>query len=577
MTKIKILSLITASTILMSGCSSINDNSYWGYQKNERKYGAITKQFDNAIVNGNIEWLEEILADNPDFDVNYCGNIMREYGQSGNYQHETLRIINSYGMLSAEKRNKALDFLLNNGLNPDLEYSNGNYALEECCGTLLAETLIKHNADININDGSIIIKIIYDMYTYPIDLFIDKGAIINAGLFEQVYADEMPLNPRAFQSAYKYFIENGNNTSFSKAEEYAILGENEKLIEALSSDEFDTNQLKVISYFAYCFGNQAVIDILCDKYSEGDLSIPSIYVIANIGNFDAFKYLYNKGELGTYTPEFLFYTAVRENHTEIIDFLIDKNVDIEKRILSATYECGDINTVRRVSEYMLNKNMLTEHTFYNLDVSMTMNDFTKDYIDYFMTEHNFSLQQLSLKSTDFLTSEYLFNNGRPLSVTDLENALYKNDVDMVNMLFQYGADANQPKFEKYYNTIYSSEENDFSKLLVKYNDIISHTNDFITINNDDDNCWYNAIVYGNSETIQIMIDNGLNLDNEKLLYYAIRYGSSAVFNVLYEADASIDYISDIRQETLLDVAKTMGRDDIIKILKDAGVKAYKAL
>ncbi len=129
MKKIKILSLITASAVFLSGCSSINDNSYWGHQKNERKYGSVTKQFDNAIVNGNIEWLEEILADNPDFDVNYCGNIMREYGQSGNYQHETLRIINSYGMLSAEKRNKELDFLLNNGLNLDLEYSNGNYAL----------------------------------------------------------------------------------------------------------------------------------------------------------------------------------------------------------------------------------------------------------------------------------------------------------------------------------------------------------------------------------------------------------------------------------------------------------------
>lgn len=58
------------------------------------------------------------------------------------------------------------------------------------------------------------------------------------------------------------------------------------------------------------------------------------------------------------------------------------------------------------------------------------------------------------------------------------------------------------------------------------------------------------------------------------MYYAIRYGSSAVFNTLYEAGASVEYCFESGQETLVDAAKSMGRNDIVKILRKAGVKGY---
>ncbi len=567
--------LTAASSLLMAGCSSIIDSGYVGYKKNEMKFGNTVKQFDNAISHGNIEWLDEILADNPDFDVNYCGNIMREYFQAGNYQHETLQIVSSYGMLSTEKRRNMLEFLLKNGLDPNIKYANGNYALEDCCGTVLAETLLNNNADPNINNGEVIKELIYDVWDRPIEQYIDNGAKLTAGLFENIYTNSKPVNPSAFQYAYKKFIEDKNSSPFSKAEEYAVLGENEKLIEAISSESLNNSQLKTVSYFAYCFGDEKVLKALNDKYSESDMSIPTIDIIVNTGNADAFKYLYSKGELGVYKEEFLLYLAVNKNHTEIIDFLIEKNVPIEKRLISALYECGNMKTVKKVSEYMKRKNMLDEHAFYDFDVSMTMNDFTKDFIDYFMTEHGLSLQQLSFKNTDFLTAEYLFDNGRPLSGTDLENSMYKGDTDMVNMVLQKGADPNQPKLEGYYITVYAGEKSNFDKLLVPYVKIINSAGEVAATNNDFDNCWYDAIVYGNSEIVQLMIDNGLSLDNEKLLYYAIRYGSSAVFNTLYEAGASTEYRFDLGQETLVDAAKSMGRDDIVKILKKAGVKAYK--
>lgn len=573
--KIKLMSVITASALLLSGCSSILDSSYLGYKKNEIKYGkGVTKQFDNAIENGNIEWLEEILTEYSDFDINYCGNIMREYMQAGNYQHETLQIVTSYGMLSTEKRQDMLDFLLRKGLDPDLRYSNKSYALEDCCGTVLAETLIKNGANQNIKNDSVLTKIIYDISDCSIDLYINSGAELTSELFERIYNNNTPLNPVAFQYAYKKYIENGGKTSFSKAEEYAVLGENDKLLELLSSEQFNNSQLEVISYFTYCFGNKMIIDALNDKYSNYNLIVPKINTITLIGNTDTFKYLYDNRKNGEYNDEFLFYLAVKKNHKDIIDFLIKKDVPIEKRLASALYESGDMSTVRKICEYMKRKSMLDEHFFYNFECPMTMNAFTKEFIDYLMDELNLSLQQLSLKNTDFLTAKYLFDKGRPLSGTDLENAVYKNDADMVNLVLQKGANPNQPKLANYYSTIYSGSEDSFDRLLVPYDNIINSVEEYITTNNDFDNCWYDAIAYGNSEIVQQIIDSGLELDNDKLLYYAIKYGSFATFNALYQAGASMEYYSDLGQETLVDLAKSMGRDDIVKILKDAGVKVY---
>ena len=570
-TKIKTM-ILAASTILLSACSVINNSGYVGYKKNLIKYGNAAKQFDNAIENGNIEWLEEILAEYPDFDINYCGNIMREYMQAGNYQHETLQIVTSYGMLSTEKRQDMLDFLLRKGLDPDLKYSNQSYALEDCCGTILAENLIKNGADLNIKNDSVITKIIYDISDCSIDLYINSGAELTSELFERIYTSNTPSNPVAFQYAYKKYIENGNKTPFSKAEEYAVLGENDKLLELLSSEQFNNSQLKVISYFAYCFGDNMIIEALNDKYSDDNLIVPTISTITLIGNTDTFKYLYENRKNGEYNDEFLFYLAVKKNHKEIIDFLIEKDVLIEKRLTSALYESGDMSTVKKIGEYMKRKSVLDEHIFYNFECPMTMNAFTKEFIDYFMDELKLSLQQLSLKNTDFLTAKYLFDKGRPLSGTDLENVVYKNDADIVELVLQKGANPNQRKLADYYSTIYSGPKDSFDILLVPYDNIINSADEYITTNNDFDNCWYDAIVYGNSEIVQQIIDSGLELDNDKLLYYAIRYGSFATFNALYQAGASMEYYSDLEQETLVDLAKSMGRDDIVKILKKAGVK-----
>ena len=52
MKKNSLLSLMMASAVLLSSCSSIIDSGYIGYKKNEMKYGkGVTKQFQQAVNN----------------------------------------------------------------------------------------------------------------------------------------------------------------------------------------------------------------------------------------------------------------------------------------------------------------------------------------------------------------------------------------------------------------------------------------------------------------------------------------------------------------------------------------------
>ena len=51
MKKNSLLSLMMASAVLLSSCSSIIDSGYIGYKKNEMKYGKeVARQFKSAIL-----------------------------------------------------------------------------------------------------------------------------------------------------------------------------------------------------------------------------------------------------------------------------------------------------------------------------------------------------------------------------------------------------------------------------------------------------------------------------------------------------------------------------------------------
>ncbi len=63
-----------AACMVLSGCSDLGKVFQFrtNVVANNVLNGEATKQYKTAIMNGNIEWIEEIIANNPDLDINYC-------------------------------------------------------------------------------------------------------------------------------------------------------------------------------------------------------------------------------------------------------------------------------------------------------------------------------------------------------------------------------------------------------------------------------------------------------------------------------------------------------------------------
>lgn len=63
-----------AVCMVLSGCDNIGNilKTQTGIISNNVTNAEAAKQYKTAIMNGNTEWTEEIIAINPDLDINYC-------------------------------------------------------------------------------------------------------------------------------------------------------------------------------------------------------------------------------------------------------------------------------------------------------------------------------------------------------------------------------------------------------------------------------------------------------------------------------------------------------------------------
>lgn len=591
MKKIKILSLITASTILMSGCSSINDNSYWGYQKNERKYGAITKQFDNAIVNGNIEWLEEILENNPGFDVNYCGNIMREYEQSGDYQHETIMIVSAEGIYCDEK---LLEFLFKNGLEPNMNIrmaKNGNLLTLASKGTSmdLFNILLENNSDVNGNGNAN--SALYWAGRDSLNktkILLEKGAQLNTELFDDFsYIGEEPL---AMKYLIKYYKEKKGEPPLSNAEQYAALGESKLLIEELRGlPMLEKSQVRTVGdYILFCCNPEAlqVFNELYPDYAIENITYKTFLKMITTDNIEMIKYCIENNYINTTDycargigSKIIAYYA-SENNMEMCRYIIEKGVydpnDAGIDLIDVAFDSNDMDTFTYLIELTDKLFGLNEYTFCFINSNIEWSEFTKTAIDYLKKEYGLTMLCIPLHCLDVQTAKYLYSNGKNIFPLDLQRAISMNNSEMVKLVLNNGANPNQSMYGNYFtrssiddkNFVYDTPYNEFISSDLAEND---EWNQYVK------SCLAHAISSSNSEIVQLLVDYGADVDNDYLLYRAIYDSSKATFDVLYNAGASLDYKNDEDKETLLDVAKRMGRDDIVKILKDAGVKAYKAL
>ena len=593
MKKISLLSLVMAFAVFLSSCSSIIDSGYIGYKKNEMKYGkGVARQFRSAILHTNIEWLSEFMTEYPDFNINYYSN---EESQYKGYDYETIKVIcTGETFVNFYQTNKMLEFLLQNGLDPNIKFSNGYYALDWLSADykfkpFLVKTMLENGADPNngntagfynvdlgeSNKEQLLLPIYWGiykpMYTNAEDM-LNHGAEVSFKILDKVHDNNIEGSAKSYQLAFKSYMERTGESPFTKAEEYAILGESDKLIEELKNgSELDEKAEKVIRNFICRFCNVEALkawdelhsDEIKNEYNEYLLSIA-----AYEGNYEVFKYLFNENIDDDFIINMTLTRAAKAGSYDICKCILE-NGHLEEQtscteFLEAAYESKNSETFRLLANYFNERKMLNEKKIYSILKRQTMewSPFTKSVIDCLTDDCDLKLNGLNCCYIDYETVKYLFEKGKQLSVFDLPMAIVSHDMQAIEYILEQGADPNQGIYSFTAN-IYPEEN---AKLLLPYAESLA------ALNSNDMECFKYAIRYGTSEIVQLLIDHGADLSDGSVLACAITDSSKATFDVLFNAGASLDYKDDENGGNLVDLAKSMGRDDIVKILKESGVK-----
>lgn len=582
--KYMLVSVITASAVLMSGCTSLMDKAYYGHLKNKFRYGRVTEQFDNAIESNNIEWLDEFFAEYPDFDVNYCGEIEREYGQAGAYRYETFDIITGNGK---ECNEELVNYLIEKGLDPNLNirmaHSGNMLVLASGGSKQLFDILMNEDADVNCITGEN--SPLYYASRNSLEKtkqLIEKGAKLDEDLFK--HFSIVGTDPYAKQYLTQYYIDNVGEPPISNAEKYAVLGESKLLMEELKEKpELNYSEEQFVHNYILYFCEPEVFTLFSENYSVNKQGVAAQFrQLALMGRADMIKYCIDNGYVDLTDPycksygTTLLHYYVIENNAEMYSYILEKDFYEKENagldLLNAAFESKDINEFKRIVDFAYDMYGFTEYNFCFLNCEIEWSDFTKAAMDYLKEKYGLRMQCINLGCLDVKTAEYLYNNGKTVFPLDLSNAVDKNDIEMVRIVFEQGADPNQMNYRLFF-----SQNDIFNKDFVY--DVDYET--FIAKKKKDNglirsSCLESAINC-DSEMVQLFIDYGADLNDDELMVSAIYSGSFKTFEILHEAGASLEFCHELSQETLLDFARQTGRKDIAKILEDEGVKSARML
>ena len=598
---LSVLTALSVSAMLLTGCAT---GGAGGYLKNKVNVGNAVYQFDKAVQNANYEWLGEFLEEYPGYDINYCGNTIF---RKGIFQHETINLLCIYSNTTSYRRDQFLEYMLDKGVDPDIRLYEGKRILERMCSDYnyhprMVDILLDHGANPNCIsterygvgfDGIAKIENIYTPIFWSIytpaynnaEHLLECGAKITYAMLDDIHWSMSNIKGSAipFRKAFEKYIADGGESPFVKAEEYAILGDSENLIKELENGERLTDQqAEVVRYFIYRFCTPEALEIVKEKYPDindndkkyntGDLKMCEDAALD--GNYEMVKYFIDSGmEISTTEYEFgneILLNAVKGGHIDVCRLLLDNGYEIKPydksndvpRILSAAYETESREMFELVTEYLHADGNINEMTISEAlgGSEFRWSDYNKYVIDYLMDNYGLTFQCFGACSSDYETAKYLFDKGKPLSVRDLPDAITTGDPQIVELVLDMGADPNQrmcgnDRLEEY---------------LVPYDEYrAKHETD------DSSTLYYSICKYGNSEIAQLMIDRGMDVNDSEILFDAIVQGSYATFMAFYNAGAPVDYKSPLGDRNLINEAEDMGRDNIVKVLKKAGVKKLR--
>lgn len=605
--------------LCMSGCSVLDDigdvlNFRTNVVKNNVLNGEATKQYKTAIMNGNIEWIDEITSNNPDLDVNYCEDstalycaCYKSYLLDG-FKSKIIDKLVSLGVkvdeqiLSLSTYNENLLFTrsLLNASEIDLNYT------DEYGNTFLSMAVQGDKGGKSITGYQQVKMLIEAEMKITPEFFADNKDENERG----THFLNVKFSPNTTKYLMQLLIDNGQESGLKKALEYALGGQIDKCVEEIkknSINDYNSYEKEILTDYAAYFGTPEQYEFI-SQYTEYSHTPDFMRRLAESGNAEMFRYLsekllidYSNVDVSSFPAEALDYAAAW-GHSDICQYLCDNNIKvIEGYItgyipLNSAISSEDIDTVKVIYNYIKSCNGICEFDIghaYNKYVPQN-NEKAKEIIDFFFSEgYDLSCVEFGFMNNEL--AEYLYAKGRPLTPTDLTYAVYNNNIELVKTILEKGADPNQKSFKQIYEFPWnvSYNENKIESALtyqigkkdeyeIDYNKFVKHYEENSDETRNGEYIIFTAIQNGDSEIVRSIIEHGADINkqvyNESAFYkgmcpvhYCI-YGSAATLRVLLDAGADINIdcsnIGDKNAKTLAEFYERNGRSDLAQIVRE---------
>ena len=607
-----------AACMVLSGCSDLGKVFQFrtNVVANNVLNGDATKQYKTAIMNGNIEWIEEIIANNPGLDVNYCEDSTALY----------CACYKSY--ISDGSKSKTITALVDSGVEVtgdilSLTLYNGDF--------LFTQALLKaNNIDIDFDyideNGNTFISMAVQgdkggksIAGYQqIKMLIEAGMKITPEFFADNKGENeigthflnVKFSPNTTKYLMQLLIDNGQESGLKKALEYALSGQLDDCLDEIKNNSlegYNSYEKELLTDYAAYFGTPEQYDAV-SEYTGVSHTPDFMRRLAESGNAEMFRYLseklsidYSNVDISSFAADALDYAAAW-GHSDICQYLCDNNIKIIDGYitgyipLSSAILSEDIDTVKVIYNYIKSCKGICEFDIgraYNRYIPKD-NEKAKKIFDFFFDE-GFDLSCVEFGFMNSELAEYLYAKGRPLTPTDLTYAVYNNNTELAKTILEKGAYPNQKSFKQIYEFPWnvSYDKNKIETALtyqignkaeyeIDYNTFVDYYGKNYAGTRNGEYILFTAIQNSNSEIVKLLIDNSADINkqiyNESAFYKGMRpihyciYGSAATLRGLLDAgvDENIDCsnIGDKNAKTLSEFYERNGRSDLAQIVKE---------
>ncbi len=605
-----------AACMLLSGCGDLGKVFQFrtNVVTNNVLNGEATKQYKTAIMNGNIEWIDEIIANNSSLDINYCEDSTTLY----------CACYKSY--LSDGVKGRTIAALVDSGV----EVTGDILSLTVYNGDLLfTQALLKaNNIDFDYKDeyGNTFISMAVQSGEggksitgyQQVKMLIEAGMKITPEFFaDNKDEDErgthflnVKFSPNTTKYLMQQLLDKGQESGLKKALEYALSGQIDSSLDEIKNNSlegYNSYEKELLTDYAAYFGTPEQYDAV-SEYTGVSHTPDFMRRLAESGNTEMFRYLseklsidYSNEDVSSFAVDALDYAAAW-GHSDICQYLCDNNIKIIDGYitgyipLNSAILSEDIDTVKVIYNYIKSCAGICEFDIgraYNRYIPKD-NEKAKRIFDFFFDE-GFDLSCVEFGSMDKGLAGYLYDKGRPLTPTDLTYAVYNNDTELVKLIIEKGADPDQKSFKQIYefpwNISYDKNkiETDLTykagkkeEYKVGYEEFVNFYGNNYHGTRNGEYILFTAIQNSNSDIVKLLTDNGADINkqiyNESAFYKGMRpihyciYGSDATLRVLLEAGADMNIdcsnIGDKNAKTIAEFYESNGRSDLAQIVKE---------